>query len=54
MNSLVQTARRGDLATFTIEKVNGVPVRESEWVTALLDAGFSELPRGFTLRRKIR
>ena len=53
IDSLVQTVRKADLATFTVERVNGVPVRESEWAAALLTAGFSELPRGFTLRRKI-
>lgn len=52
--SLVATARRADLATFTIEKANGGPVRESAWAQDLRAAGFGELPRGLTLRRKLR
>ena len=50
---LVRTVRRGDLATFTIEKVNGKPVRQSEWLQDLANAGFAEVPRGVTLRRRI-
>ena len=53
VTALVVATRRGDLATFTIEKVNGKPVRESEWFQDLINAGFSEVPRGVTLRRKI-
>ena len=53
VTALVAATRRGDLATFTIEKVNGKPVRESEWFQDLINAGFSEVPRGVTLRRKI-
>ena len=51
--SLVRTCRRGDMATFTIEKINGRSIRESEWWDALREAGFAEVPRGLTLRRKI-
>ncbi len=52
--SLVKAARRGNLATFTIEKINGEPVRRSPWADDLLSAGFGEIPRGLTLRRKIQ
>ena len=52
--SLVSTARRANLATFTVESVNGEPVRKSAWAANLLNAGFAELPRGLTLRRKVR
>lgn len=51
--SLVETFRRGDLATFTLERLNGAPVRESDWASALLESGMSEVPRGLTLRRRI-
>lgn len=52
--SLVATARRAPLATFTIERINGLSPRESKWWPVLLAAGFSEVPRGATLRRQIR
>ncbi len=52
-SELVRVVRRADLASFTIQKINGVAVRESKWMGALLEAGFSELPRGLTLRRQV-
>ncbi len=52
-SELVRGVRRADLASFTIQKINGAAVRESEWMGALLEAGFAELPRGLTLRRRV-
>lgn len=53
-HSLVRTSRRADLSTFTIEKINGEPVRQSAWAETLKNAGFAEVPRGLTLRRKLQ
>lgn len=52
--SLVQAFHRAGLATFTIEKINGESAIISAWRGPLLAAGFAEVPRGLTLRRKIR
>ncbi len=52
--SLVDTIGRGDLATFTLENLNGTPISTTTWADPLLAAGFSAVPRGLTLRRKIR
>lgn len=54
VRSLVEAARRGNLATFTLERINGDSVRQSDWAQDLLDAGFAEVPRGYTLRRQVR
>lgn len=51
--SLVETVRLANLATFTVERVNGQPIRQSTWASSLLKAGFEEIPRGLTLRRKL-
>lgn len=53
VESLVETVRRGDLATFTVERINGEAALGSSWREALVDAGFAEVPRGLTLRRRI-
>ncbi|WRS30310.1 crosslink repair DNA glycosylase YcaQ family protein [Actinomycetaceae bacterium MB13-C1-2] len=53
VRSLVETVRRAGLATFTVEKLNGKPVRGSVWANSLTQGGFEEVPRGLTLRRKI-
>ncbi len=49
--ALTTVLRRGRLANFTLEQVNGEPVRRSPWANALRSAGFGEVPRGLIWRR---
>ena len=51
--SLAQACRRGQLASFTVETVDGLPVGLSQWSSALQQAGFEAVPKGLRLRRKV-
>lgn len=48
--ALVEVIRRGAADKMAVEKVNGVPVLDTELARALADAGFYSTPRGLRFR----
>ena len=50
-HNLVETSRKRQLQTITIEKVDGAFIYGTTLEPALREAGFSQSPRGYTLRK---